>query len=125
MKKLLSISLTLLCAVVLFSFSASAAEKVIASGNCGDNGSNVTWKLYDTDSNGTADKLVISGSGNMKDSNHEESPWHDYCEEIEKIVINKGVTRIGDYSFMDCTFLESASIPSGITSIGNGAFFVL
>ena len=41
---------------------------------------------------------------------------------INSIVIEEGVTSIGDYAFDNCTGLTSVEIPACVTSIGDGAF---
>ena len=71
--------------------------------------------------------LRISGSGSMRDwttSSGSSMSWQDtlYANEIEKVVIEKGITNIGDHAFDYCTDLESITIPEGITSIGSFAF---
>ena len=91
-------------------------EDVIGSGNCGANGSNVTWKLT---SDGT---LTISGTGKMADYEWNGAPWARACSEITSIVIEDGVTSIGDYAFPFCTSLTSVTIPDTVTVIGHGAF---
>ena len=69
--------------------------------------------------------LTISGVGEMKDwkSNSEED-WHNtqYTIAIEKVIIENGVTNIGDYAFNECSSLESTTIPEGVISIGYDAF---
>ena len=81
---------------------------------------NLTWKL---DADGT---LTISGTGAMKDyadylSDGNRSPV-DNNSKIKKVVIEKGVTSIGNYAFSRCWGLKSITIPDGITSIGDHAF---
>ena len=90
---------------------------IIASGDCGANGSNVTWKL---DENGL---LTISGSGEM--TNYYWSgqiPWAEYEEDIYQVIIETGVTSISSYAFAGCTALTDITIPNGVTSIKNDAF---
>lgn len=97
---------------------------IIDSGVCGDNGDNLTWTL---DSEGT---LTISGTGKMKDyfafmmENSESSPtpWYNKKEQITKIIIDDGITHIGDYAFYECAATE-LSLPKSIVSIGNSAFY--
>ena len=84
-----------------------------ASGSCGEN---VTYSFVS--STGT---LTISGTGDMNDYVYaSQAPW--YYLSIKKVVINNGVTSIGDYAFSECTELTSVTIPNSVTSIGNGAF---
>ena len=87
------------------------------SGNCGANGSNVTWNLT---SDGT---LTISGSGAMKDyASNSEIPWYNNRGQIQSVTIEQGVTSIGAYAFSGCSSLTSVTIPDGVTPIGESAF---
>ena len=95
-------------------------ENVIASGTCGAQGDNLTWVLTD---DGT---LTISGSGGMEDyASFSTAPWYyDLRTKILSVVVEDGVTSIGDYAFYYCKSLTSVTIPEGVTSIGINAFFV-
>ena len=109
-----AMALILVLTLVLSVGSVSAAEPTIVnSGNCGKDGSNVTWTL---DSTGL---LTISGEGEMADY---YSPWYDQKESIKRVVIENGVTSIGANAFRDCTGLTSVTIPDRVTSIGYYAF---
>ena len=78
---------------------------------------NLTWTL---DADGT---LNISGKGAMKDYNSDDNPSPVYQNSnVKKVVIEKGVTSIGNYAFSGCLGLKSITIPDGITSIGDHAF---
>ena len=63
---------------------------VSARGTCGPN---ATWTL---DDNGT---LTISGNGIMYDYSKDGSPWYQYRARIQCIVVEDGITNIGNYSF--------------------------
>ena len=82
------------------------------SGQCGDN---VNWTL----DNGV---LTISGTGDMYDYGMMEhdsyAPWYNRRSEITSIIIESGITIIGEDAFYECSALTSVTIPSGITSIG-------
>lgn len=112
-RKLLSVLLAVLLLVGCLPLSASAIE--ISSGTCGaaGNESKVTWSLSDTG------VLTISGTGAMKDYYHnlDPSPWYEYKEKIETVLINEGVTHIGDTAFWQCN-MTSVSIPASVTEIG-------
>ena len=70
--------------------------------------------------NGT---LTVSGKGAMADYvDPHNTPWSDYFDNIKTIVIESGVTSIGNAAFVDCKNLESVSIPASVTSIGEAAF---
>ena len=91
-----------------FSTKSSAFD---SSGSCGEN---VNWIFY-------ADgKLVISGTGKMHDYNY--SPFSNNSSILKEVVIEEGVTSIGNSAFSSCGRLTSISIPDSVTSIGNSAF---
>lgn len=79
-------------------------------------GQSLTWKLSD----GT---LTISGSGDMTDySDSKLAPWYENAEEIETVSLPSGLTSIGDFAFYGCENLNVVSIPSKVTDIGAYAF---
>ena len=94
----------------------AAAATVVDSGECGDDGDNVTWTL---DSDGL---LTISGTGKMKDYTFNiSSPWEK--TKVNSVVILDGVASIGNYAFFyNCSGLISITIPNSVTSIGEYAF---
>ena len=119
-----AMALILVLTLVLSVGSVSAAEPTIVdSGNCGKDGSNVTWTL---DSNGL---LTISGTGEMAyyemqyDSASDEyittAPWGN---QAKMVVIGDGVTGIGAAAFYGCSDLTSVTMGSSVTSIGDSAF---
>ncbi len=84
---------------------------IIGSGTTLD----VNWTL-------TADGLLrIYGEGKMGDYNAQYVPWYDLRESVTSVVVESGVTHIGNNNFNGCTALTSVSIPDTVTSIG-GAF---
>ena len=81
------------------------------------NEGNLTWKLY---ADGT---LNISGTGAMKDYNDDDNPSPVYNNSnVKKVVIEDGVTSIGNSAFNECISLTSITIPDSVTSIGTYAF---
>lgn len=124
------ISLIMVVAMLMTSVlcvSVNAAQ----SGVCGDN---LTWTL---DDNGT---LTISGTGEIyefigswasvivpwRDSGaknlESDMPWKDQIENITSIIIEEGVTGIGDYAFDGCVNVLSVSIANSVKYIGAYAF---
>lgn len=82
-------------------------------GTCGENAS---WKLE----GGT---LTISGTGEMKNySDNTYGPWYESRSSITEVVIEDGITSIGNYAFYGCSNLSSVTIPDSVTSIGGFAF---
>ena len=99
----------------LLAIVASVGTMFAASGTCGEN---LTWNL----SNGT---LTISGFGTMTDylnNSSSRAPWYSSRSSIKSIVIEDGVTSIGDYAFYNCRSLTSVTIGNSVTSIGSSAF---
>ena len=96
--------------------SGEEEGKIIASGSCGAQGNNVWWKLYETG------HLVIGGTGEMKNYQYGETPWHEVRKSILKVTIQDGVTSVGNYAFVYCSSLTSITLPESVTSIGNHAF---
>ena len=101
----------LLLILTLFSFSAIHAEE--------DNG--INWNLSE---DGT---LTISGTSmpgyQAYGYDKDKAPWCKDRDNIKKIVIEDGVTNIGDNAFFECSACASVTIPSSVTSIGNEAFY--
>jgi uncharacterized protein YjdB len=83
----------------------------------------LTWKL----SNGT---LTISGTGAMPHYNSDNNaPWSNYNQSISNVIIESGVTNIGNSAFGQYNNnnyynnLKSVTIPNTVTKIGNYAFY--
>ena len=86
MKRLLAILLTVSLLSGMLVFQTSAATE---SGTCGDN---LTW----TANGGT---IIISGTGPMYDYSEENpAPWADWNIISVKVVIEEGVTSVGNYA---------------------------
>lgn len=90
------------------------AAGVVASGTCGEN---LTWEL------GGDGTLRISGKGEMADYTYDDkAPWDTYRRQVTAIVLEDGVTSIGDYAFYFCSSATAVTIPDSVTSIGKSAF---
>ena len=117
MKKKLLITLIAVCTILFAVGIINVSAKVIDSGTCGDA---LTWSLDD------AGTLIIDGNGIM--INYDtinittKPPWYSRRDSIVKIIINDGVTSIGNLAFFDCEGLTSITIPNSVTSIGESAF---
>ena len=95
------------------------ASSVVYEGNYnGSYDSSVKWML-DTETG----VLTISGKGEMKNYSS-STPYNSYVGMVKSIVVEEGITSIGDYAFNECRNLESVSLPNSILSIGNNAFFM-
>jgi len=79
-------------------------------GKCGDN------VKYTYDEN--TKTLTINGKGEMWD----DSGLSNGLEAVENIIIEEGVTSIGEYSFEKVTEVKTLTIPNSVTTIKRGAF---
>lgn len=88
--------------------------KVLDSGTCGEN---AAYTLY------TNGLLRISGSG-ATDDQHETSVWakNGTADTITKIIVDDGITKIGDYFFHGLPNVTSALIAQTVSEIGTYAF---
>ena len=98
----------------------------IRSGDCGEEGDNVQWVLSE---DGT---LTITGSGKIRGylgpdyngsygyTTDDSSPWPENL--VKRVVINEGITEIGDYAFINSRNLEEVDLPTSLTRIGVLAF---
>lgn len=84
----------------------------VDSGQCGEN----VYYEFDYDTM----VLRIYGTGDMYDYSSSSKP--PYPNWATSIVIEEGVTSIGDYAFEGFTGFSSLDIPSSITSLGEYAF---
>ena len=92
---------------------------VLKSGQCGENGSNITWEF---DRFGT---ITIKGEGNMREYDYYyDVPWieEELSDSIIKVVVESGVETISPYAFIRCENVEEAVLPSTLKSIGEYAF---
>ena len=109
-KQILSV---LLCLAMLISYVPMTAYAA-SSGACGDG---VNWTLTDDG------VLTISGSGVMPNYRMvAQVPYYSYWNEINEIVIESGVTAIGNLAFSGCENLKKLTIKGDITRIGARAF---
>ena len=117
------------------------AKWLITGGFCGDpavnEGRNVTWALT---KNGTvtvdgeektAYALTISGNGAMADySDQKDNPWcialpdNAYQDQITKIVIGAGITKLGSCAFLWCKNVSAVEFEGGsrLREIGLNGF---
>ncbi len=90
----------------------------IINGTCGDN---LTWTLTEDG------VLTISGTGEMYDYSSvypNNAPWYSEGNTIVSVVIEEGVTTIGDNAFaLGYDNLSSVDLPDSLTSIGDYAFY--
>jgi hypothetical protein len=93
--------------------------EAVTSGTCGaeGDGSNLRWSL-------SGGVLTISGTGAMKNwkNYYDPSPW-EKNDQITHVVIESGVTSIGNSAFWGCFYLTDISMPDTVTRIGGEAIY--
>ncbi len=90
----------------------------MVGGYCGAEleGKNASWKLE----NGV---LTISGYGDMLDlGSYDDQPWANVRFDVTAIVVEEGITSIGDMCFDNLSNVTGVSLPSTLTRIGRNAF---
>ena len=121
-----------------FSEDAQRVMAVSAANSCGDD---LTWTLENS-------VLTISGNGEMDSyAPDAPAPWAAFSGEIERVIIGKGVEKIGayafsgleklasvsfeedsqlavieEYAFADCKELRELALPDGLEKLGEAAF---
>ncbi|MBQ2967051.1 MAG: leucine-rich repeat protein, partial [Clostridia bacterium] len=102
----------------LYTWVAKRGE-VSSSAKNGECGDAATWSIsedYKT--------LTVSGSGALYDYTEEsQAPWASYAGTITTVVIDKGITYIGDEAFKNLAALNAITISSSVTAIGDSAFY--
>lgn len=93
-----------------------AANGVVASGECGAQGNNLTWTLS---SDGV---LTISGTGDMAKYEYDCAPWAGFKEQVKKLVLEPGLTNITYHAFGCFSRIQTLTIPGTVKTIEQGAF---
>ncbi|MBQ7876095.1 MAG: leucine-rich repeat protein [Clostridia bacterium] len=116
---ILLIIVTVLVQLTVFASINSIAEEI-----------EVDWRIKDN-------ALIITGKGEMLDygkyANYtsvrytdtyiRHVPWGNERENIKEIIVDKGITKIGNIAFQECVEVENVELPKGLKEIGSGAFF--
>ena len=102
-KKILLFAVIVTLFTLLFALGASA-EDVATSGSCG---TNATWS-FDS-ATGT---LTISGSGATTNYTADNRPpYYAYASTTKKIVVEEGITALGNRAFQNFTAATEISLP--------------
>lgn len=94
------------------SLAVESEEISVNTGTCGNSAT------YSIDDEGI---LTISGNGAISDYAAGENPFANN-DQIKKVVIEEGITHIGNYAFSSCYYIQSIELPEALTGIGEFAF---
>lgn len=87
------------------------------TGKCGDD---VNWSF-------DGSTVRISGTGAMYDygdtNNNGTQPWSEYKLPIKTVIVEEGVTGVGNYAFAYNDSLSSVQLSETLTDLGEGVFF--
>lgn len=114
--KNLKLNISRLMAVLLcvIAFMVATHTSYAAEGTCGNA---LEWSF-------DGNTLTITGEGAMTNfSSDELPPWYDFREQILRISLPDGLTRIGDLAFYECINLSAINIPASVEVIGEAAFY--
>lgn len=122
MKRANRILFTLLLALAVAAASAvgltalaAEPDEIVAEGYCGGvgDGENLAWTL-------TGDGLLtIAGDGPTRDyTSADETPYAAYRDQILRVTVCEGVTRVGDHALAALDAMTVASLPRSLRSIG-------
>ena len=79
-------------------------------------GISIKWTFYES---GT---LVIENAEDGNGSTPDWSPWFNYKEKITDVIIEDGITTLGERNFMQYPALKTVTIKGTLSKIGNSAF---
>ena len=88
------------------------------NGSCSETSEECSWE-YNT-SNST---LIINGNGSMEDYYYfQYPPWEMFKSSILSLIVNDGISYLGNNAFKDCHNLQTISLPKSLKSIGSLVF---
>ena len=109
------LSVPFLVPETVYAVTLSPADSVI--------GAEASWYISDN-------ALIISGKGatyrydafDIYDTESDGRPWEEYRESIESVIVEEGITKIGNYLFANLPNLKSVSVADSVVSIGSYCF---
>lgn len=84
------------------------------NGSCGDD---VTYSFEES-----TGLLYISGTGAMADFGfYDQTPWKSFSSSIKTVIIETGITSIGDNAFLDCSSIKEITIPISVGKVSSSS----
>ncbi len=67
--------------------------------------------------------MIFYGKGRTGEYDSEDNPpWYAYRDKITSVILEEGITRIGDYAFYGCDQIRQVTMTDSVVSMGDGAF---
>ena len=121
-------SLSYVAAIVIFLgvglwfFSRQAEQtssRELLSGIVVQGGDTLTWIIDEA-----SWTLTIGGKGSMRDFLIDDvaEAWLVYRDSLRRVIVNEGMTSIGNNAFYYCSNIKDVTLPESLVSIGSGAF---
>lgn len=127
--KIVKILIALIFAISIVMLTMPITLAAPVSGECGDtvhDAGQITWSF-----DSSTGELKLEGSGEMNsyrqaDDSEErkyDTPWKEYLNDINKITVCEGITKISSGAFAQAVNLTDVSLPSTINKIDNATFY--
>ncbi len=97
-----------------FSIDIASDAEILASGDCAEN---ISWFVSEEY------VLYINGKGYMNSFSKNDSPWHEFSDNITEVIISDGINSIGEYAFYNCTKLTKINLSDVLVDIEGFAFY--
>ena len=107
------LALVLMLAMLLPCLAGEAAAAT--SGSCGKT---AQWSF-----DAASETLTVSGTGALKDYNYTMNyPWAAVKDSVRHLVIQEGITEIGEFTFYGMESLQTVTLPESLKQLGSSAF---
>jgi len=101
-----------------YEFSNGVSDGPVDVEKRGKCGTDLEWKYLKNNI------LWISGTGKMENYNSTNTRpnWYRYSSRVKKIIMDEGITSIGNCAFLDFVGIKECTIPNTVKAIGSNAF---
>lgn len=117
MKNLKKILALIMCVVVSVTTLAQVGIMAYAQDYEYKCGPSVKWSMDDETCT-----LTLSGTGITEDFNSTDPEWKEFKDEIKNVVIDEGITHLGNKLFLEHKNLKQVTLPSTLETLGDDVF---
>jgi hypothetical protein len=69
--------------------------------------------------------IRLSGTGIAETSYYNKGPWKQYLNKIVSVIVEEGITSLGEETFKGATIMETINLPNTLTEIRRKALYSL